>query len=183
MDIIIRKKDIYVCSIAIAIFSAWVAYAMYDNHVMREELEAVAEGHLDELFEPETGFTRDAYDYLAIVDSGKAFNLFGRGWGVIHVYLRKKGDVDFKTFEGVEYYYRRDDGEWHMTDSAGCGAFEHHIRAFDTFLAQNIHVPNRVFDRALGIDFDYSSDPHDHDHDDHDHDHHRERTPSNGADA
>ena len=78
--------------------------------------------------------------------------------------------------------------EWKLLDSAGCGAKEHHLRAFDEMLAKGVHVEDRVFEKALGIDFDWrkylTSDDidqgpmpirHEHDRDqdhDHSHDHH-----------
>jgi hypothetical protein len=156
MEIIIRRRDIYVSLALIAVFAAWVAYALHDNEVMHEELEQLAEGHIDDWFEGGVEpVDRSQFDYLAIVDAEKAFTLFGRGWGVVHTYFREKGDEEFKTFKGIEFFYVRENGEWKMHDSAGCGAFEHHLRAFDAFMAQGVHVPNKVYNRALKIDFDY----------------------------
>ena len=155
MDIIIRRQDIYITVLILVAFGAWVAWSLHDNRVMQEELEALAQQHIDEWFEGGTEpIDRSAYDYLAIVDSEKAFTLFGRGWGVVHTYFREKGDADFKTFKGIEFFYVREDGAWKMHDSAGCGAFEHHLRAFDAFLAQGVDVPEKVYSRALGVDFD-----------------------------
>jgi len=156
VEIIIRKRDVYVCAIALLAFGAWVASAVYDTRQMRQELEALAEYHINDYLEAQSD--PEGYDYLAIVDAEKAFTLFGRGWGIIHAYYRDKGDESFDSFAGIEYYYVRDKGEWKMTDSAGCGAYEHHIRAFDAYLNLGMDVPNRVYDRALGIDFAYDLD-------------------------
>lgn len=156
MEIIIRKRDIYISLALLCAFGAWVAYAMHDNSVMRTEMEAIAEAHIDDWFEGGAEpLDRTRFDYLAIVDVEKAFTLFGRGWGVVHTYFREKGDEEFKTFKGIEFFYVREDGVWRMHDSAGCGAFEHHLRAFDAFMAQGVHVPNNVYNRAMKIDFDY----------------------------
>lgn len=160
MEIILRKRDIYLTLGILAAFFAWLGYAFYDNHVMRAELEALAQDHIEDWFSGGAGDPLDpnAFDYLAIVDAEKAFTLFGRGWGVVHTYYREKGDEDFKTFKGIEYFYVRENGEWRMHDSAGCGAFEHHLRAFDAFMASGVHVPNKVYNRALKIDFAYDLD-------------------------
>jgi len=157
VEIIIRKRDIYISTVILAAFGAWIAYALHDNSRIHAELEEIAAGHVGEWFENGRGeaLDRDEFDYLAIVDSEKAFTLFGRAWGVVHTYFRRKGDESFDTFKGIEYFYVREDGEWKMHDSAGCGALEHHIRAFDAFMAAGVHVPNKVYDRALKIDFAY----------------------------
>lgn len=156
MEIVIRKRDIYISLLLLGLFGAWVAYGLYDNQRMRSELSEIAEQHIDDWFNGGDSPADPAqFDYLAIVDSEKAFTLFGRGWGVVHTYFREKGDEEFKTFKGIEYFYVREDGEWRMHDSAGCGALEHHVRAFDAFMAQGVHVDTKVYDRALKIDFDY----------------------------
>lgn len=158
MEIIIRKRDVYLSLLIIVVFGAWVAFSLRDNQVMNDELEQIAQGQIDSWFEGPKGATpldRNNFDYLAIVDSEKAYTLFGRGWGVVHTYFREKGDEDFKTFKGIEYFYVRENGVWRLHDSAGCGAFEHHLRAFDAFMAQGVNVPNHVYNRALKIDFDY----------------------------
>lgn len=172
MEIIVRRRDIYVCAILILGFSSFSAWALYDTNNMKKELDKLAEFHLYDYFDrPNGDWDKSEFDYLAIVDSGKAFVLFGRSYGVVHTYYKRKGDTDFKTFEGIEYFYNWEHGEWKLMDSAGCGAVEHHIRAFDTFIQQNVDVPNRIFNKALGIDFldDHDHSQHMHDHDNHKH--------------
>jgi hypothetical protein len=71
------------------------------------------------------------------------------------MYIRDAGDTECKTFKGLEYFYERQGDEWVLLDSAGCGAKEHHIRAFDHYLAHGMGVENRVFDETFGLDFDY----------------------------
>lgn len=177
MNLIIRKRDVYISIGAILAFSAFVGYSLYDNSVMHAELKDIAEQEIDSWFaKSEPPADRNKFDYLAIVDSKKAFRLFGRGWGVIHCYYREKGDQDFKTFKGIEYFYKREGGKWVLKDSAGCGAFEHHLRAFNELMKTGVDVPNRVFDRALGIDFAYGAD-HEHEGaDGHKHDDAHEHT-------
>lgn len=155
MEIIIRRRDIYVVAVALSMFFSWVAYAKYDNSSARDDLRNLARAHVDEWFasEPE-GTRREDYEYLAIVDMVRPYELFGPAYGVIHVYLRDKGDVDCRTFQGVEYYYRMENGAWVLEDSAGCGAKEHHVRAFQHYLADGMSVEDHVFDKAIGIDFD-----------------------------
>lgn len=155
MDIQITRRDLVLSLLLVGGFLGWVAYAQYDNRVMQRELQQLAEAHIDDWFEgyPEP-VERQDFDYLSIVDSEKAFTLFGRGWGVVHFYIKDKADADFKTFKGLEYFYVRENGVWQLQDSAGCGAYEHHLRAFDEFMKLGVHVPGKVFDRALGIKSD-----------------------------
>jgi len=184
MELTIRRRDVYITILLLLVLGSLAAFAVYDNTVMHAELKALAQEKIEAWFsESNPPVDRSKYDYLAIVDSKKAFTLFGRGWGIIHVYYREKGDEDFKTFKGLEYFYRRDKGKWVMTDSAGCGAFEHHIRAFNEFLSTGVDVPDRVFDRALGIDFAYDRKKgFEHDHEqghDHGHEHDHGDAPIN----
>jgi hypothetical protein len=156
MELTISRRDVILTTLILAAFGSWVAYALHVNRVLRSELNQRAAMHIDDWFEGgEFPLDLEDFDYLAIVDSERAFKLFGRGWGVIHFYIREKGDEEFNTFKGLEYYYTHDDGEWKLKDSAGCGAFEHHLRAFDEFAKLGVDVPNKVYDRALGINFDY----------------------------
>jgi hypothetical protein len=156
MNIIVRKRDIYICTIALMFFGSWVAYGLYDAHLMGKELNVLAQKHMNHHFdtEPEAD-ARELHDYLAVVDSAKAFHFFGKGWGVIHFYTREKGDSDMKSFKGFEYYYAREKNNWVLKDSAGCGAKEHHLRAFDEMLTLGMNVEGHVFDQALGLDFDW----------------------------
>lgn len=170
MELIIRKGDIRFAVAAFGILGSALAFAYYDANLMRRELEGIAQEKIDEWFQDDEA-VRSQTDYLALVDSGKAFHVFGRGWGVIHLYFRDKGDVDMKTFKGLEYYFAREDGRWALKDSAGCGALEHHLRAFEEFHALGHEVPDRVFYRALGIDPESLKADHDHDREGHDHDH------------
>jgi len=153
MELKISRRDLLLSAALVGAFLAWVAFALRDNAVMQRDLEAKAKAHIDEWFDGyETPVDRSDYDFLAIVDSEKAFTLFGRGWGVVHVYIKDKADLEFTTFKGLEYYYMRENGEWRLQDSAGCGAFEHHIRAFDEFMKMGVHVPDKVYARSLGVE-------------------------------
>lgn len=153
MELKISRRDLLLSIALVGIFLGWVAYALSDNATMQRDLEAKAKEHIDEWFDGyETAVDRSDYDFLAIVDSEKAFTLFGRGWGVVHVYIKDKADTDFTTFKGLEYYYMRENGEWKLQDSAGCGALEHHIRAFDAFMKMGVHVPDKVYARSLGVE-------------------------------
>lgn len=153
MGIEIYRRDIVICLIIVVLFGAWLAYAFHDINKISSDLNRVAQMHVDDWFTVDgQKVDREQYDYLTIVDSEKAFTLFGRAWGVIHFYVKDKGDENFTTFKGIEYFYVHEDGAWTLMDSAGCGAHEHHLRAFDEFLKIGVEVPDRIFDRALGID-------------------------------
>lgn len=185
MEIIIRRRDMYVVAVVLSLFFSWVAWATFENHDARERLRALASQHVDEWFatEPE-GTRREDYEYLALVDSVRPYTYFGPTFGVVHVYIRDKGDVECKTFKGIEYYYRLEDDAWKLEHSAGCSAKSHHIRAFEQYVADGSDVKDFVFDQALGIDFDVAKaeehirsrsgdqNPFMHDHaDDHGHEH------------
>ncbi len=153
MRIEVSRRDIAVCLVIITLFGVWLAYAFYDLDNISSDLRRVAQLHVDDWFTVDGQMVdRDRFEYLTIVDSEKAFTLFGRAWGVIHFYVKDKGDIDFTTFKGIEYFYVRENGTWTLLDSAGCGAHEHHLRAFDEFLKIGVEVPDKIYDRALGID-------------------------------
>jgi hypothetical protein len=155
MEIIIRRRDIYVVAAFLTCFFSWIAYAAYDNQSARQTLVALAESHIDEWFATEpVGTRREDYEYVAIVDMERPYELFGPAFGVVHVYIRNRGDVACETFKGIEYYYRHENGGWQMEHSAGCGAKEHHVRAFQEYLARGAGVEGKVIDRALGLEFD-----------------------------
>jgi hypothetical protein len=155
MEIIIRRRDIYVVTAILLAFLSWVAYAQYVNQSMRQNLRDLAAAHVDEWFASEpAGTLRENFEYVAIVDSEREYELFGPTYGVVHLYIREKGDVECKTFKGMEYFYRGDGRQWILEDSAGCGAKEHHVRAFETYLGKGYGVEETVIDNALGINFD-----------------------------
>jgi hypothetical protein len=155
MEIIIRRRDIYVVFTALFLFVCWVAYAKFENRSMQARLRELASTHVDEWFNTESPqVKREDFEYVAIVDTDRPYELFGPAYGVVHVYIREKGDKDCKTFKGIEYYYKHDGNEWELGDSAGCSAKEHHIRAFETYLEKGMGIEERVFDDALGIEFD-----------------------------
>lgn len=155
MEIIIRRRDIYVVFTVLLLFVCWVAYAKFENRSMQARLRELASNHVDEWFNTESPpVKRDDFEYVAIVDTERPYELFGPAYGVVHVYIREKGDVACKTFKGIEYYYKHDGQEWELGDSAGCSAKEHHIRAFETYLDKGLGIEDRVFDDALGIEFD-----------------------------
>jgi hypothetical protein len=155
MEIIIRRRDIYLVAVVLSLFLSWVAYATYENVDARATLKEYAEAHIDEWFETEPEDTRrEDYEYMAIVDMERPYELFGPTFGVVHVYVREEGDEECKTFEGIEYYYRMEADGWFLEHSAGCAAKEHHIRAFQHYLAEGAGVKDSVFDEALGINFD-----------------------------
>ncbi|MBL7648584.1 MAG: hypothetical protein JNK74_20605 [Candidatus Hydrogenedentes bacterium] len=155
MEIIIRRRDIYVVFTVLFLFVCWVAYAKFENRSMQARLRELASRHVDEWFNTESPqVKREDFEYVAIVDTERPYELFGPSYGVVHVYIREKGDKDCKTFKGIEYYYKHDGNEWELGDSAGCSAKEHHIRAFETYLEKGMGIEERVFDDALGIEFD-----------------------------
>ena len=155
MEIIIRRQDIYVVAIVLFIFFGWVAHATYENHDVRASLKDLAQDHIDEWFATEPGeVNRENFDYLAIVDMDRPYELFGPAFGVVHVYIREAGDEACETFKGIEYYYRLEEDGWRLEHSAGCAAKEHHIRAFQHYLTEGAGVNDAVFDQALGLEFE-----------------------------
>ncbi len=155
MEIIIRRRDIYVVAVVLSVFFSWVAYAAYANFDARASLRDLAEVHIDEWFDTEPeGTLREDFEYLAIVDMDRPYEIFGPAFGVIHVYIRDRGDEACETFKGLEFYYRLAENGWYLEHSAGCGAKEHHVRAFQHYLAQGAGVHDSVIDQAIGIDFD-----------------------------
>lgn len=155
MEIIIRRRDLYVVAVVLSVFISWVAYAAYENHDARASLKVLVQACIDDWFatEPE-GTLREDYEYLAIVDMDRPYEIFGPAFGVVHVYIRDRGDEACETFKGIEYYYRLEESGWYLEHSAGCAAKEHHLRAFQHYLDQGVGVNDSVVDQALGLEFD-----------------------------
>lgn len=134
-------KILAITSIGLAVLIGW---SQLDTSDMRKELDCIGQEKLAEYLGNESP---DKYETIILIDGGKSFHLFGRAWAVIHVYIRDKGDEEMKTFKGLEYYLKRYDGKWCQIDSAGCGALEHHIRAFKEFEAKGMKVSPSVYAR------------------------------------
>ena len=115
MTLVIHRNELkLVAIIGICAFSV-VAWSWVDTSDMMAELHEIATQKLNDYLGEEDPA---AYETLILVDGGKSFNLFGRAWGVIHVYIRNHGDEEMKTFKGIEYYFKRYNGKWLELDSA-----------------------------------------------------------------
>jgi hypothetical protein len=147
MDLLIRKKDLYVLAGVLLAGAGVLAYDQYDRRQIDRDLHAFAEQAIDDLFGPEVD--QSEWDIVTMVDQAKTFHVAGPAWGAVHNFVRRKGDVEMKTFKGVEYYLKREDGVWREVDSAGCSAFEHHIDGFKVFEARGLEVAQSAYDRSL----------------------------------
>lgn len=186
MDLLIRKKDLYVLAAVLIGIAAVLVHHYLDTLQIEKDLHAFAQAEIDDLFGPE--IDRSEWDILTQVDYAKTFHVAGPAWGAIHTFVRKKNDAEMKTFKGVEYYLKREGDSWIELDSAGCGALEHHVDGFQEFERLGLPVAANAYDKALGYrrastdkksdhqhghdhDHAHDHDDHDHDHDHHDHDH------------
>jgi len=144
MRLEIRRYELKILAIAVICIISVLVWSQVDTTDMMAELNQIAEQKLAEYL---GDANPEDHETLILVDGGKAFNLFGRAWGVIHIYIRDKGDEEMKTFKGLEYYFKRYEDRWHQLDSAGCGALEHHVRAFKEFEARGMKVAPSVYAR------------------------------------
>ena len=140
----IHRNDLIVLTIFLFVLGSGITYGVYDNRCIQHDLSILAEQKLDEWFE---GEDRSKYEYVSIIEPSKAFLLFGRAWGVIHLFVRDKNDEEMKTFKGFEYFCKRSNGKWEIQDSAGCGALEHHVKAFKKMEACGMRVSPKVFEK------------------------------------
>jgi len=149
MELIIRKRDCYVTFVILAVFAAVVLHHRWDTHKIDQQLNAWAEAAvIENLGDP--SLLKD-WDVVAMCESAKTFHVAGPAWGAIHVFMREKGDEEMKTFKGIEYYLKRQDGRWIEVDSAGCGALSHHVDGFKEFERRGMKVATDAYDRALGF--------------------------------
>ena len=144
MKIEIYHYDLKILVGVIFFAVSFVAWSQIDTSDMMEELHSIGKQKLAEYL---CEANPEDYETLILVDGGKAFKLFGRAWGVIHVYIREKGDEEMKTFKGIEYYFKRYEETWRELDSAGCGALEHHVRAFKEYELRGMKVSPSVYKR------------------------------------
>lgn len=171
MEIIVRKRDIYICLAAVGAFIGLFAYHHYDQRKIDAELHAFARAQAILQVGSEEELERN-WDFLSIAHSEKSFYIAGPAFGAIHSFLREKGDESMKTFKGYEYFMKRVDGAWELSDSAGCGALEHHVDGFEAFERRGFKVAQGAYDKALGFG-DAPARKHEHAHD-HEHDHHHD---------
>jgi len=144
MGLQIYHYDLKILAAVVVSAASLVAWTRHDTTDMMAELHEIAEEKLAEYM---GNATAEDYETLILVDGGKSFTLFGRAWGVVHVYIRNKGDEEMKTFKGLEYYFKRYEDRWRELDSAGCGALEHHVRAFKEFEKRGMKVSPSVYSR------------------------------------
>jgi hypothetical protein len=144
MGIQIHRNDLIVLAVFIFIVVAAAAYGVSDSRSIRQSLESVAQEKVDDWFQ---GADRTKFEYVTIIEPSKAFLIFGRAWGVVHIFIREKGDEEMKTFKGLEYYCKRSNGQWAVQDSAGCGALEHHVKAFRKMEELGMKVSPKVYEK------------------------------------
>jgi len=125
-----RKRDAVVGSVLIVVTVSFYTYARYDITVKRSVLEERAAQHEQELLD---GLDDGAVEHLVDVESGKAYGLFGKDWGVVRVYTRRTGDAGMETFIGVEYFYEQDGTGWQLADTASMKRPEKVIEGYRRF--------------------------------------------------
>lgn len=150
MDLVIRKIDLLVLVIAISVCAGVAIYHKIDSGHIDEELRAFASMKITQEILPEDARLED-WEIITLVKSAKTFNWIGTTWGAIHVFMRQRGDVEMRTFKGVEYYLKRQGDKWIQIDSAGCGALSHHVEGFKEFERLGLEVASDAYDIALGF--------------------------------
>ena len=140
----IQRTDMVVFLLFFVVLGVATVYGVIDSRNIQKDLEIIAQEKLDEWFK---GDDRTKYDFVTIIEPSKAFLIFGRAWGVIHLFVRDKGDEEMNTFKGFEYYCKRSNGKWVIQDSAGCGALEHHVKAFKKMEACGMRISPKVFEK------------------------------------
>lgn len=148
MELIIRKRDMYITALVLLACAAVGIHHHYDSQQIDRDLRAFAKNSLLNLLGEDANL--DEWDVVCMVDQAKSFHVAGPAWGAIHTFVRRKGDEEMKTFKGIEYYLKRSEGEWIEIDSAGCSALEHHVSGFAEFERLGLKVAPSAYDRALG---------------------------------
>jgi hypothetical protein len=123
-------RDIAITIALLAGLVAYFAYTWTDIQGNRALLESQVTPLVDEFYK---GLNQDEHEWLADVQSGKTNYIFGKDWGVIRFYSRKKGDVEMNSFIGLERFFDLTDGAWRETDFAKMSHPDHIYNAYQYF--------------------------------------------------
>ena len=151
MKLVQRKRDIVLLVLFVPVIAGGLLYNRYDFARMRAEMDKRAQAHLDAWFDYGED-SPDDFDVVTIVDVWKSYTLFGPAFGHVHTFFHTKGDMVFASMMGVEYFYSRKDGQWVLTDSAGCHSLEHNVEAFDELREMGVTVPDAAYGHFLEAD-------------------------------
>lgn len=111
----VNRRDVTILLAILVVGGALLAYSRGDVRLKRVQLKELAAGHEREMFD---GLSRSDHEVIVEVASDKSNYFFGKDWGVVRLYIRKKGDTKMDSFNGVEYFYEYGDAGWKYTDSA-----------------------------------------------------------------
>lgn len=100
---------------------AW-AFAQAQAHWLEQGLEQLAAERKDELF---AGYQAarpgdTARSYATVVTAARAYVFFGPITGKVSVFSRHSSSSDEAEYAEYAYYYRREEGQWVLTESAMC---------------------------------------------------------------
>jgi hypothetical protein len=129
-------------AISIALLVGLVGYLVYvwmDIKSNRALLETQVVTLVEDFYK---GLSKEEFEWLAEVQSGKSNYIFGNDWGVIRFYSRKKGDMEMNSFIGLERFYELKSGAWSETDFAKMDRPEHIYDGYQYF-EEHGHVAKR----------------------------------------
>lgn len=107
---------------AVALFAA----NLYDQHQLRLQAETLAQVCADENALPES-------EMASLTTVGRDYLLLGAPYAKIELFQRVSKPGRALDIQGIEYHYRKIDGEWVLQDSGRCAGGACAIRGRDAF--------------------------------------------------
>lgn len=138
----VSRRDIIVLVSFLVTVAALFGFARLDVTQKRKELATKAEAHVAKFYE---GLVPEDYEHLLEVQSDKAYSLFGKQWGVIRIYTRKKADTAMESFIGIEYFYEHGDQGWQLADTAQIKEPQYIYEAYNAFEKAGYTVDDEAY--------------------------------------
>jgi len=140
----LRRRDIQILIALVVVSTTWYGYAQYEIDRHRQSLEELADEERAAFF---ADVDASEFDVLMSVDSGKTLGFFGEDWGLIRLSYRARGDASMESFEGVEYFYTREDESWIRRDSAGIREPRFIYEVYRQFEAEGYPVDDAAYEQ------------------------------------
>lgn len=121
MKKVVTRRTASLLAILAMVSLAW-AFDAYQNRVLAKELDPFAAKHVEEF--------KDANTQVAsLITVSRKYVLFGEPLAKVEVFVKANTDTEEDGVRGIEYEYRRENGNWTMVESGSCTSEECQLRA------------------------------------------------------
>ncbi|MBI4556534.1 MAG: hypothetical protein HY706_03040 [Candidatus Hydrogenedentes bacterium] len=115
----------------LAVMLAMQAYSYLQVGALESELSELADEKAREM---KVYYSQvQVPDVTTDVTASQRYVLFGEAVGKVTVFLRLRDRANRPSYRGIDYFYVRSEGNWHLTESGFCGDREVQARAHAAF--------------------------------------------------